>query len=172
MVTQQTKTEQTMRSSSARENRLISRRRWQQMRKERRSIDLGGGYRISPEDVLESHFRQIAGPPIVLRTQDVGVQVTPNLHTAIRVVAPTLAPLAQIAEELTTRMPTVQPAANFRSELHMALEEAHRVQTAQRIIAAARARSRRPRLVALAASAIVALGLAGAALWLLRKRPR
>lgn len=137
----------------------------------RRSIDIGGGLHITPEDVLESHFRRLALQGNPQLSQEVSIQVRPNLHSAIRVVAPTLAPLTQIAEELATRIPTMQPSADFRSELHRELELAHRRQTEQRSHqAAAPRRATGPWLLA---AAIAAAGLAGVALWLLgRKRVR
>jgi hypothetical protein len=140
------------------------------MRPQREAIDLGGGHRMAPEDVLESHFRRIHGPPIVLRTQDVSVQVAPNFQSAIRVVAPTLAPLTQIAEELATRFPTVQPATDFRNELQRALEEAHRLKTEKRGIPAGLPRFRRSRWVTATATTLAVLGLVGVVLWLLRRK--
>lgn len=103
-------------------------------RKPAEGIDLGGGRTLPAEDVLESHFRRLAQErhqPGV-RAQDVRIEVAPNIKAAIRVMAPTLAPLTEIAEELALKINSVEPEPNFRSELHRALEEAHRQMAAQR----------------------------------------
>jgi hypothetical protein len=151
-----------------------------QRRSARNSIDLGGGHRVAPEDLLEGHFRRLATDwaasltpqpalaPAGPRTQEVRVQVAPRLDTAIRVVAPTLAPLAQIAEELAAKIPTVQPPAQFRAELHEALEQAHRRHLEQQSLSPLPAPRRT--LPWLLAGLLAALGLAGVALWLLRRR--
>lgn len=104
-------------------------------RKPRNGIDLGGGHVVKPEDVLEGHFRRLAvasAPVATNSTQEVHVQVGGNLKAAIRVMAPSLAPLTQIAEELAGKFTTVSPTPQFRNELHRALEAAHRQQIAQR----------------------------------------
>mgnify|MGYP003382275905 CR=1 FL=1 len=106
-----------------------------QPRPPRNGIDLGGGHFVKPEDVLEGHFRRLAvssAPAASTASHEVQVQVGGNLKAAIRVMAPTLAPLTQIAEELAGKFTTVSPTPQFRSELHRALEAAHRQQIAQR----------------------------------------
>jgi len=95
-------------------------------------IDLGGGRTLPAEDVLESHFKRIAAMRNAPTAQDVRIEVAPNIKAAIRVVAPKLAPLTEIAEELALKMNSVQPEPGFRSDLHRALEEAHRQMAAQR----------------------------------------
>jgi hypothetical protein len=97
-------------------------------------IDLGDGRQLRPEDVLEGHFRRLAAS--TGESEELRVQVTPTLSAAIRVMAPQLAPLAQIAEELASTFPTVSPAPAFRRDLHQALELAHRQHTAQRTVGA------------------------------------
>lgn len=113
-------------------------------RQPRNSIDLGGGRFVPPEDVLEGHFRRLALATAAATatsssapqtgSQEVHVQLGRNLKSAIRVMAPGLEPLTQIAEELATKFTTVTPAPHFRSELHRALEAAHRQQIAQRTL--------------------------------------
>ena len=105
---------------------------WSNRKAHADGIDLGGGRTLPPEDVLESHFRRIAAMRNAPAAQDVRIEVAPNIKAAIRVVAPKLAPLTEIAEELALKMNSVQPEPGFRSDLHLALEEAHRQMAAQR----------------------------------------
>lgn len=107
---------------------------WLGGKTDQNGIDLGGGRLLPAEDVLESHFRRLAEQTAAFKagTQDVQIEVAPNLSAAIRVVAPKLAPLTEIAEELSHKIGTVAPDTQFRSELHRALEEAHRQLAAQR----------------------------------------
>lgn len=93
-------------------------------------IDLGDGRQLRAEDVLEGHFQRLAAS--TCHSEELRVQVTPTLSAAIRVMAPQLAPLTQIAEELASTFPTVSPAPDFRRDLHNALEMAHRQHAAQR----------------------------------------
>ena len=46
-----------------------------------------------------------------------------DMRATIRVVAPTLAPLAQLAEELIARLTFVKPTPQFRADLQRALED-------------------------------------------------
>jgi hypothetical protein len=66
---------------------------------------------------------------------------------AITVLAPDLAPLTELAEEVAGAMPPVQPAAEFRRHLHQALERTHRQHAAQRALGTRRpfAPEREPR---------------------------
>ena len=107
---------------------------WLGGKSDQRNVDLGGGRLLPAEDVLESHFRRLAERTAALQsgTQDVHIEVAPNLNAAIRVVAPKLAPLTEIAEELSYKISTVAPDMQFRSDLHRALEEAHRQLAEQR----------------------------------------
>ena len=135
------------------------------------SIDLGGGRLVHPEDLLEGHFRRIAAPaqpsaPQRAAEHEVQVQVSPDMSSAIRVVAPALAPLAQVAEELAARLTTVKPTPQFRADLHRALEAELQRRLENPDIAAAP----RPVWAWVAAALITTFGLAGVALWLLRRR--
>jgi len=94
-------------------------------------IDMGDGRFVSAEDVLDGHFRRLAAPR---PTDTVRVQIKPDLQAAIRVVAPDLAPLTALASEVADTVPHVQPGAQFRQDLHRALELSHRQQNAQRIL--------------------------------------
>lgn len=94
-------------------------------------IDLGNGRVLGAEDVLEGHFRRMAARP---QTCNVRVQVADNLAAAITVLAPDLAPLTQVAEQVAVAMPHVEPAPDFRLQLHQALERTHRQHAAQRVL--------------------------------------
>lgn len=96
-----------------------------------RGIDLGDGRMLGAEDVLEGHYRRLAARPA---RRNVPVQVGDNLLAAITVLAPDLAPLTLVAEEVADAMPYVQPAPDFRLQLHQALERTHRQHTAQRTL--------------------------------------
>lgn len=92
---------------------------------ESQPIDMGNGRLLSAEDVLEGHFHRLA-------TRTVHVQVKPDLQAALTVLAPKLAPLTEVAAEVAQVLPPIQPAAQFRRDLHRALELTHRQQLAQR----------------------------------------
>lgn len=96
-----------------------------------RGIDLGNGRTLKAEDVLEGHFRRMTTRQ---RTHHVSVQVGDNLLAAIAVLAPDLAPLTLVAEEVAGALPHVQPADDFRLHLHEALERTHRQHAAQRTL--------------------------------------
>lgn len=97
----------------------------------RYGIDLGNGQVMGAEDVLEGHFRRLTTRP---RSRQVAVQVGDNLLAAITVLAPDLAPLTMVAEEVAGALPQVQPAPDFRLHLHQALERTHRQHAAQRTL--------------------------------------
>jgi hypothetical protein len=92
---------------------------------QRQPIDMGNGRFLTAEDVLEGHFHRLA-------TKTVQVQVKPDLRAALTILAPDLAPLTEVAEEVAQALPRVQPAAQFRQDLHRALERTHRQHLAQR----------------------------------------
>lgn len=102
---------------------------WKQQPLEQTSIDMGNGRTISAEDVLDGHFHRLA-------TTTVQVQVKDNLQAAITVVAPTLAPLTELASEVAQAVPVAQPAPQFRHDLQKALELTHRQHSAQRKLGA------------------------------------
>jgi hypothetical protein len=92
-------------------------------------LDLGGGRTLPPEDVLDGHSaRLIAGRQHSLRTVPVQVR---DLSAAINRMAPNLAPLADLAEEVAVAVPAVAPEPDFRRTLHEALERTHRQHTVQ-----------------------------------------
>ena len=107
---------------------------WWQNTRPAPSIDLGDGRVVGAEDVLESHYRRLSRGPQPPRTRQVAVQVEDNLTAAITVLAPDLAPLTRLAEEVAAAMPSVQPAPQFRSDLQRALERTHRQHAAQRAL--------------------------------------
>lgn len=101
-------------------------------------IDLGNGRVLGAEDVLEGHYRRLASRRQAATqkpaTRQVVVQVGDNLTVAIAVLAPDLAPLTEIAEQVSGAVPYVEPERQFRENLHQALERTHRQHTAQRAL--------------------------------------
>ena len=99
-------------------------------------IDLGNGRVLPPEDVLEGHYRRMTQQraPSTSSTRQVAVQVGDNLTVAITVLAPDLAPLTEIAEQVSDAVPLVEPTTQFREHLHQALERTHRQHAAARIL--------------------------------------
>jgi hypothetical protein len=98
-----------------------------------RGIDLGNGRVMGAEDVLEGHYRRLATQRQP-ETRQVAVQVGDNLMAAITVLAPDLAPLAEVAEHVSGAVPVVEPEQHFRQNLHQALERTHRQHAAQRVL--------------------------------------
>lgn len=167
----------------------LGRLRWRERRLQRKyggPVDLGGGRQVAAEDVLEGHFRRMAraGHTAQLAQaaqagSEVRVQLAPGLTGAIRVMAPQLAPLTEVAEELASAFPSVRPAPEFRSELHRALEVAHREHMAARAALAERNAaqggrriSARTWLWALAPTLAVALVAALVAWWVWGRRKK
>lgn len=101
-------------------------------------IDLGNGRVLGAEDVLESHYRRMTTTRQVTQsgkaTRQVPVQVGDNLTVAITVLAPELAPLTEVAAQVSGAVPLVEPERAFRENLHQALERTHRQHAAQRIL--------------------------------------
>lgn len=123
-------------------------------------IDFGNGATLGPEDVLETHFQRLArrrlsarrpvrgsaiADPVLRRWAERGerqstgprtvpVQVGDNLVAAITVLAPQLAPLTELAEDVAAQVAPVQPEQAFRTSLHHALEQTHRRHAAQRTL--------------------------------------
>lgn len=142
---------------------------WWQRRRGRDfpGIDLGNGRTLTAEEVLEGHYRRVAAlrRPSV---QQAAVQVDNNLPVAIAVLAPDLAPLTHLAEDVSVVMPPVEPTADFRRNLHDALERTHRQHNAQRILGARPARRASHSLQRswiLAAVVTVVVGVLALLLW-------
>lgn len=91
-------------------------------------VDLGNGRFVEAEDVLESHFTNRLDEPRLT------VHVEGDLNRALTVLAPGLASLTELAEEVDQVVPRAQPAPQFRHDLHKALELTHRQHHAQRIL--------------------------------------
>lgn len=109
-------------------------------------IDLGNGRVLGAEDVLEGHYRRLktrrqAEQP---SSHQVAVRVSDNLTVAIAVMAPDLAPLTDIAEQVSGAVPFVEPERQFRENLHQALERTHRQHAAQRVLGTRPASQRKP----------------------------
>jgi hypothetical protein len=96
-------------------------------------IDMGNGRVLGAEDVLEGHYRRVTARRQPA-TRQVAVQVGDNLMAAIAVLAPDLAPLTELAEQVSGALPLVEPEPRFRENLHQALERTHRQYTAQRML--------------------------------------
>jgi hypothetical protein len=116
---------------------------WRREKLPQGGIDLGNGRVLGAEDVLEGHYRRmashrqpVAGRPFLGKpaTRQVTVQVGDNLTAAIAVLAPDLAPLTEVAEQVSGAVPLVEPEARFRQNLHQALERTHRQHAAERIL--------------------------------------
>jgi hypothetical protein len=105
-------------------------------------IDMGNGQTLLPEDVLEGHYMRLAarqravlpGVEVGSGPQSVQIQVADSTIAAIQVLAPRLAPLTELAEDVAEALPPVRPAPHFRQTLHEALEQTHRQQSAQRLL--------------------------------------
>ncbi|MEZ4733784.1 MAG: hypothetical protein R3E79_42355 [Caldilineaceae bacterium] len=91
-------------------------------------IDLGNGRFVEAEDVLDSHFTNRLDPPRLT------VHVEGDLNKALTALAPGLASLTELAEEVDQVVPRAQPAPQFRQDLHKALELTHRQHHAQRVL--------------------------------------
>jgi hypothetical protein len=104
-------------------------------------IDMGNGRVLGAEDVLEGHFRRVAARRQPA-TRQVAVQVGDNLMAAIAVLAPDLAPLTEVAEQVSSAVPLVEPERHFRENLHQALERTHRQHAAQRALGTRRSAPR------------------------------
>ena len=91
-------------------------------------VDLGNGRFVKAEDVLESHFSNR------LDTPSLTVHVEGDLNRALTVLAPGLASLTELAEEVDQAVPRVQPTPQFRQDLQKALELTHRQHHAQRVL--------------------------------------
>lgn len=93
-------------------------------------IVMSDGCSLSAEDVLEGHFSRLSR----LAQQSVVVQ-TPaqtDLSVAIAALAPDLEPLVDLAEDVAEAVPPASPSAQFRMDLHRALEQTHQQQAAAR----------------------------------------
>lgn len=108
------------------------------------------------------------------RMRSVPVQVGDTLFTAITVLAPQLAPLTALAEDVACALPLVQPAQSFRASLHSALEQTHRQHAAQRVLGTrAHARAHRiawPLWLRLLLSALFLIGMIAGGAWLRHQR--
>ena len=106
---------------------------WQREQLPTGGVDLGNGRVLGAEDVLEGHFQRVSTRR-QQATRQVAVQVGDNLMVAIAVLAPDLAPLTEVAEQVSNAVPFVEPEARFRENLHKALERTHRQHAAQRVL--------------------------------------
>jgi hypothetical protein len=91
-------------------------------------VDLGNGHFVKGEDVLESHFTNRLDAPRLT------VHVEGDLNKALTALAPGLASLTELAEEVDQAVPRAQPTPQFRQDLQKALELTHKQHNAQRIL--------------------------------------
>lgn len=84
------------------------------------TVDMGGGRVINSVDIVDGHAQRLSE------------ESTNDLTSAIHVVAPQLAPLTDLAQEIADRSTKAHPDDKFRSDLQRALETTHRQQTARR----------------------------------------
>ena len=92
-------------------------------------VDFGNGRAVSAADLLDGHFQRLATQPVPQ-----SLSGAHELHTTIAVVAPTLTPLTDLAEEVAHTLPVAQPTPQFRDTLYKALEQTHRQHHAQRVL--------------------------------------
>lgn len=160
--------------------RWLQRERVEDVRRVReQSIDFGNGATLGPEDVLETHFQRLARSRHArtaaprTRTRTVPVQVGDNLVAAIAVLAPHLAPLTELAEDVAETVAPVQPEQTFRDSLHHALEQTHRQHAAQRVLGTRKREAftaaHKPGWIGLTAAGAV-LCVAALGLWWLARR--
>ena len=101
-------------------------------------VDMGDGHILGPEDVLEGHWNRLLAQRRTragaLWARTVQVRVPDDISAAILVVAPELAPLTELAEEVADALPAVRPEPRFRRDLYAALEQTHRQHSAQRVL--------------------------------------
>lgn len=91
-------------------------------------VDLGNGHIVKAEDLLDSHFtNQIDAPRLT-------VHVEGDLNKALTALAPGLASLTELAEEVDQAVPRAQPTPQFRQDLQKALELTHKQHHAQRVL--------------------------------------
>lgn len=102
-------------------------------------VDFGNGRQVSAADLLDGHFHRLTTPstdgnsqqPSETASEEVRIPVENDFKTAINVVAPTLTPLTELAEEIVETMPEAGPTPHFRDTLNQALTQTHRQQRAQ-----------------------------------------
>ena len=94
-------------------------------------VDFGDGRAVSAADLLDGHFQRLATQP---PSEPLIVPIERDLHATIAVVAPTLTPLTDLAEEVAHTLPLAQPTPQFRDTLYKALEQTHRQHHAQRVL--------------------------------------
>lgn len=91
-------------------------------------VDLGNGHSVKAEDLLDSHFtNRIDAPRLTLHVEG-------DLNKALTALAPGLASLTELAEEVDQAVPRAQPTPQFRQDLQKALELTHKQHQAQRVL--------------------------------------
>ena len=87
-------------------------------------VDLGDGQMVDASDVVDGHFQRLSTNEEAIAT----------LNVSIAALAPDIAPLTALAEDMAESAPNAQPTDQFRTNLHQALEAAHQQQAAQRVL--------------------------------------
>jgi len=134
-------------------------------------LDLGDGRTLPPEDVLDGHsVRLLARRQSNVRTVPIQLH---DLSAAIMVMAPDLAPLADLAEEVAVAVPAVAPEAAFRRNLHEALERTHRQHRVEEALGTRPKRQHTSKHgTAFAAAVVLSLCVCSALGWLAVRRSR
>ena len=91
-------------------------------------VDLGNGNSVQAENILDSHFTNR------LDTPRLTMHVEGDLNQALTALAPSLASLTELAEEVDQAVPRAQPTPQFRHDLQKALELTHKQHHAQRVL--------------------------------------
>ena len=91
-------------------------------------INLGKGQTIHAIDVVEGHAQRLRKA----KTNAAPAGSEQAITSAVRTVAPEVAPLTDLALNIANNSTNAQPASKFRKELQQALETSHRQQSVRR----------------------------------------
>lgn len=91
-------------------------------------IDLGSGKKVHAVDLVDGHAQR-------LRENTAGLdEGKRDLTDAVRVIAPQLAPLTDLAQNISNHSTPAHPTTKFRKDLQQALEISHRQQSVRRTL--------------------------------------
>ncbi len=96
-------------------------------------VDFGDGKQVSAADLLEGHARRLTAHNAARAGIDDPAAAQTD-QQQIRTVAPTLAPLTELAREVADTLPDTTPTPYFRATLNQALTQTHRQHHAQRVL--------------------------------------
>ncbi|MFN8440241.1 MAG: hypothetical protein U0175_05715 [Caldilineaceae bacterium] len=92
------------------------------------TVDLGGGRVVNAEDIVDGHAQRLHKEA----KQETDKSTSTSVTNAMRVVAPELAPLTDLAQNIANQSTKAQPDGKFRSDLQRALESSYRQQHVRR----------------------------------------